>query len=341
MHILSLIFPKNHHSPGCIAKTLRDELALLASSTDNRKMCKVNAEIGRLLESTITILLGSGDNDRFFDKSNPVIKLSNEFAYAEIVPLLIGHLKLLSFESKKKVALIFINLMKRKIGFKSPTAEIMRVNKNLVADLIYGYDHPDIAQVCGIMLRECARHEQLAKTILEMNEFYHLMSFMEHPSFEIAGDAYNTFKTFILSNKTMTASFLYTNYKQFFENFDYLVSSDNYLTRRQAFEILRTLLKEPENQKVADKFLKDPKHLRRVMWALRDNSSVIQLEAFDIFLYFLDHPKRPRTIQRILEKNREKLLQFMDQFLVVKKNDPESAVIKEEVLKKISAIGVN
>ena len=45
-----------------------------------------------------------------------------------------------------------------------------------------------------MMLRECVRHEPLAKIILYAEEFYSFFNFVELSTFDIASDAFSTFK---------------------------------------------------------------------------------------------------------------------------------------------------
>lgn len=56
------------------------------------------------------------------------------------------------------------------------------------------YEHQDIALNCGTMLRECARYEALAKILLYSEEFYNFFKFVEVSTFDIASDAFSTFK---------------------------------------------------------------------------------------------------------------------------------------------------
>jgi calcium binding protein 39 len=44
------------------------------------------------------------------------------------------------------------------------------------------------------MLRECARYEALAKILLYSEEFYNFFKFVEVSTFDIASDAFSTFK---------------------------------------------------------------------------------------------------------------------------------------------------
>lgn len=60
--------------------------------------------------------------------------------------------------------------------------------------LVRRYESPEIALNCGIMLRECIRHEPLAKITLYSEQFYDFFRYVEMSTFDIASDAFATFK---------------------------------------------------------------------------------------------------------------------------------------------------
>lgn len=60
-----------------------------------------------------------------------------------------------------------------------------------------GYEHQEIALNCGTMLRECARYEALAKIMLHSEEFFNFFRYVEVSTFDIASDAFSTFKVSI------------------------------------------------------------------------------------------------------------------------------------------------
>jgi len=45
-----------------------------------------------------------------------------------------------------------------------------------------------------MMLRECFRHEELAKLVLMSDSFYKFFDYVELSTFDIASDAFSTFK---------------------------------------------------------------------------------------------------------------------------------------------------
>ena len=47
---------------------------------------------------------------------------------------------------------------------------------------------------CGAMLRECIRYEALTKILLNSDNFYDFFKYVEVSTFDIASDAFATFK---------------------------------------------------------------------------------------------------------------------------------------------------
>jgi len=56
------------------------------------------------------------------------------------------------------------------------------------------YENAEVALNCGMMLRECFRHEELAKLVLLSDSFYKFFDYVELSTFDIASDAFSTFK---------------------------------------------------------------------------------------------------------------------------------------------------
>lgn len=69
----------------------------------------------------------------------------------------------------------------------------------LIISFTFRYEKQDIALNCGTMLRECIHYEALAKIILYSDEFYNFFRYVEVSTFDIASDAFSTFKVCIFS----------------------------------------------------------------------------------------------------------------------------------------------
>ena len=59
---------------------------------------------------------------------------------------------------------------------------------------ILSYENQDVALNCGIMLRECCRYEELTKLIINSEQFYKFFEYVEFSTFDIASDAFLTFR---------------------------------------------------------------------------------------------------------------------------------------------------
>jgi Mo25-like len=64
------------------------------------------------------------------------------------------------------------------------------------------------------MLRECVRFEALAKIVLHSEHFFHFFKYVEVSTFDIASDAFATFKELLTRHKMLAADFLEANYDQ-------------------------------------------------------------------------------------------------------------------------------
>lgn len=137
------------------------------------------------------ILYGENDGDPVPEL---VSQLSQEIYNHDLLLILIENISKLEFEARKDVVQIFNNLLRRQIGTRSPTIEYLCSKDSAVITLIYGYRNPEIALNCGMMLRECSKFEPLAKIIISHDDFYLFFDFVELPTFDIASDAFATFK---------------------------------------------------------------------------------------------------------------------------------------------------
>lgn len=60
--------------------------------------------------------------------------------------------------------------------------------------ILIRYEQQEIALNCGTMLRECGRYEALAKIMLHSEDFFNFFRYVEVSTFDIASDAFSTFK---------------------------------------------------------------------------------------------------------------------------------------------------
>uniref|UniRef100_A0A0K0FA48 Protein Mo25 (inferred by orthology to a D. melanogaster protein) n=2 Tax=Strongyloides TaxID=6247 RepID=A0A0K0FA48_STRVS len=326
------LFGKSHKSPPEIVKSLKEALETINKGEKDKKMEKAIEEVSRSLQQVKNVIYGQDGQE---PNNEQVGQLAQEIYGASVIPLLIKHLNRFDFESKKDVALIFNNLLRRQIGTRSPTVEYLSTRPEILRTLVKGYESPDIAISCGSMIRECIRHEHLAKIILYSDNFYDFFQYVEVSSFDIASDAFTTFKELITKHKTLAAEFLDTNYDKFFEHYQKLLESDNYVSRRQSLKLLGELLLDRHNFNVMTRYISNPENLKLMMIMLREKSRSIQFEAFHVFKVFVANPNRPRPILDILIRNREKLVEFLTNFHKDRTEDEQFNDEKAYLIKQI------
>lgn len=138
------------------------------------------------------MLYGTADSEPQTDIV--VSQLAQELYNSNMLLLLVQNLSRIDFEGKKDVAQVFNNVLRRQIGTRTPTVEHVCTKPEILFTLMAGYEHQEIALNCGTMLRECARYEALAKIMLYSEEFYNFFQYVEVSTFDIASDAFSTFK---------------------------------------------------------------------------------------------------------------------------------------------------
>merc|ERR1712014_89915 len=122
----------------------------------------------------------------------------------------------------------------------------------------------------------------------------------------------------------MGAEFLEANYDRIFEQYQKLLHSDNYVTRRQSLKLLGELLLDRHSFSVMTRYISNPDNLKLMMNMLKEKSRNIQFEAFHVFKVFVANPNKPKPILDILLRNKEKLVDFLSKF-----NDEKAYLIKQ------------
>lgn len=108
-------------------------------------------------------------------------------------------------------------------------------NPQILYILLHGYEK-DTSILSGNMLRECIKHEILARKMLSSEQdFFDLFVYVDLPNFDVASDAFLTFRELLSRHKTLVAEFLDSNYDVFIDKYRSLLSS-KYVTRRQSLK---------------------------------------------------------------------------------------------------------
>lgn len=292
--------------PAEAVKKLREAVEKLDASNK-----KTSEEVQKQLAAVKSILVGPPDGE---PASDLVAALSQEVYHDNTLQLLVQNIAAFDFECKKDVLVIFNKLLRREYASRFPTVEHICGKDEILDMLIRGYENPEIALQCGAMLRECIKREALAKIILHKDSFYKFFEYVQLSTFDIASDAFSTFKELLTRHKYLPADFLEKNYDAVFSRYIELLNSNNYVTRRQSLKLLGELLLDRANFSVMTKYISNPENLKLMMNMLRDKSRNIQFEAFHVFKVFVANPHKTKPIMDILMKNQEKLVSFLNDF---------------------------
>jgi len=329
------LFGKATKSPTEVVRILKDGLLTLERGGDGKKQEKALEDITKQFSYISTMIFGS-ENEQQSDVL--LAQLSQEMYNSNLLLTLIRNLHRIDFEGKKDATHIFNNILRRQIGTRTPTVEYICTAPEILFSLCKGYEQQEIALNCGAMLRECIRFEALAKIVLHSPNFYDFFKYVEVSTFDIASDAFATFKDLLTRHKMLAADFLEANYDQVFELYEKLLHSDNYVTRRQSLKLLGELLLDRHNFSVMTKNISNPDNLKLMMNMLKEKSRNIQFEAFHVFKVFVANPNKPKPILDILLRNQDKLVDFLSKFHTDRSEDEQFNDEKAYLIKQIKEL---
>lgn len=216
------------------------------------------------------------------------------------------------FESRKDIGHIITCLFRHR---RDDVVAFLLENTIVIETLTASYEHQDIALTCGAVLRELLRSEDICRYMLYTPTIlYNFLDYVQLPTFDVASDAFSTFKTMMTKHKKLVCQFLNDNFDTFFARFNCLLQSESYVTKRLSLKLLAELLLSRDNFTVMMRFINVSDHLKLVMNLLRGTTKAVQLEAFHVFKIFVANPKKSPQIEEILFRNRVKLIDFLTRF---------------------------
>jgi len=328
------LFGKSQKSPADLVRALKE--AVLALERGDKKAEKAQEDVSKNLVLVKNMLYGTSDQEPQADIV--LAHLAQELYNSTLLLLLIQGLQKIDFEGKKDVAQVFNNILRRQIGTRLPTVEYICTKPEILFTLMRGYETQEIALNCGTMLRECARYEALAKIMLYSEDFFNFFKYVEVSTFDIASDAFSTFKELLTKHKMLCADFLENNYDKVFSHYQGLLNSENYVTRRQSLKLLGELLLDRHNFTVMTRYISNPDNLKLMMNMLKEKSRNIQFEAFHVFKVFVANPNKPKPILDILLRNKDKLVDFLTKFHTDRSEDEQFNDEKAYLIKQIKEL---
>ncbi|KAJ9566352.1 hypothetical protein OSB04_002318 [Centaurea solstitialis] len=331
------LFKSKPKTPVDLVRQTRDLLIFADSKPDSRESKREEkfATLSKLLRELKQILYGNSEAEPV---SEACAQLTQEFFKENTLRLLIVCLPKLNLEARKDATQIVANLQRQQVQSRLIACDYLEANIDLMDILATGYENPDMALHYGAMLRECIRHQSVARYVLESEHMKKFFDIIQLPNFDIAADAAATFKELLTRHKSTVAEFLSKNYDWFFAEYNSkLLESPNYITRRQAIKLLGDILLDRSNSAVMTRYASSRDNLRILMNLLRESSKSIQIEAFHVFKLFAANQNKPADIISILVANRSKLLRLFADFKP-DKEDEQFEADKAQVVREIAGL---
>ncbi|CAB4274470.1 unnamed protein product [Prunus armeniaca] len=309
------LFKPKARSPLELVKHTHELLMFLDRNMDAREQKRKEKmdELSKAILEIRTVLYGDEESE---PNKDSCAQLTQEFFRGDTFRLLIVCLSKLNLGARKNATHVIANLLRQRVQSQLIALEYLEKNIDLMDILIKGYeDSGDVALSYGAISRECIRHQNVARYVLESDHMKKFFDYIQTPNFNIASDAAATFKELMTRHKSTVAQFLSKNYEW----------------------LLGDVLLDRSNSAVMVRYVCSLDNMRILMNLLRDPKKTIKLETFHVFKLFVANQNKPPEIVNVLITNRTKLLRFFDDF-TIEKEDEQFEAAKVDVINEISVL---
>ncbi|EGO57153.1 hypothetical protein NEUTE1DRAFT_123487 [Neurospora tetrasperma FGSC 2508] len=321
-------------------------------------------ELAKVLSQMKQLLQGTHEQEASLEHQYQLVTGMIE---EDLLYLLAINLYRLPFDSRKDTQVIFSYVFR----FRPPNAParaeplalayVVERRPQVLIELCKGYDHKESAQHAGTVLKELIKSSEAATAVILHDDgdepgssargvgaidknrkqtgngiFWSFFDWIDRGSFEVAADAFTTFRELLTKHKDLVPHYLQTNFDLFFSKYNsILIQSTSYVTKRQSIKLLGEILLDRSNYNVMTAYVDRGEHLKICMNLLRDDRKMVQYEGFHVFKVFVANPHKSVPVQKILLMNREKLLHFLSHFLEDRTDDEQFIDEREFLIKQI------
>ncbi|RLN34550.1 calcium-binding protein 39-like [Panicum miliaceum] len=318
-------------SPQEIVRSIKDSFVALDTKTGAKALEDAEKNILTLRHT----LSGDGEVE---PNQEQVLQITLEICKEGVLSLFVQNLPSLGWEGRKDLVHCWSILLRQKVDESYCCVQYIENHADLLDFLVVCYKNLEIALNCGNMLRECIKYPTLAKYILESSNFELFFQYVELPNFDIASDALNTFKDLLTKHEDAVSEFLSSHYEQFFGLYTKILSSTNYVTRRQSVKFLSEFLLEAPNAQIMKRYILEVHYLNIMIGLLKDSSKNIRICAFHIFKVFVANPNKPREIVQVLVDNHRELLKLLHNLPTSKGEDEQLDEERDLIIKEIEKL---
>ena len=257
--------------------------------------------------------------------------------------LLVLSISHLEFEHRKLLVTLFKHCYKCEEAFRDYCLEKLPI----IDFLAEGYTplQRDICVNCHNLLEQfVVRDSRVADRLLRSRFLARFFEdYIVSPDFEVQSKALSLLASMLRKHPKVTAKFLKdpVNASAFFERYNNVLSSDNYVSQVQLLSLLSDLLMVRKNRKVMVAYVSEKANLMVIMKLLRHKSVSIAYEAFHVFKIFVANPAKPDRVQYVFTQNSKKLIKFMKKFQRDRDiEEPDFAEEKARIVDSLKAMAV-
>lgn len=291
--------------------------AVTNEKKDPREQAKAMEDLAKSIRDIKEILYGDTEK---FPNADLGVQVTQEIFKGDFFSLLVRSIPLLDFDTRKDASQIVANLQRQKVLNRMVASDYLADHTELLDLMILGYENPGNQLFYGSMLKDCIRHQAVAKYILDCPLFPKFFQYMELPNFEVSSDAATTFKELLTRHKSTVADFLNRKFDSFILEYTKLLESSTYITRRMAVKTLGDILLDRSNGSALKRYVGSKANLKVIMNMLKEPNKSIQVEALRILKVFVNN-EAPSEVLGVLISNKEKLLRFLTEFKLDKEDE--------------------
>jgi len=238
-------------------------------------------------------------------------------------------------DAQKEMANIFNFILRHHTDtFKTTFQKEYNSIVDILLDDYADGSRPRLQVQISSILKEIMKDEELHTFLLYECPRLRILLFqnVKETNFDVSSDAFTTLKQLLTKNKKVIAKFLEQNYVDFFEEYNALINSENYVTRRQSLKLLGDVLLDKDNKATMMRYIGEKKNLKLLMMMLRDSSKAITFEAFHVFKVFVANPHKQPEVYSVLYKNKDKLIKFLNDFQTQERQEDNQFIHEKKLL---------
>ncbi|XP_020103983.1 putative MO25-like protein At5g47540 isoform X2 [Ananas comosus] len=238
------LFRSKPRPPADVVRHTRDLLAYVDRKWDSREAKREEkmAELSKNIRELKFILYGSSEADPV---PEACAQLTQEFFRENTLRLLILCLPKLNLETRKDATQIVANLQRQQVHSRLIASDYLEANKDLLDILVAGYDNIDVALHYGAMLRECIRHQCVARYILESEHMKKFFDYIQNQNFDIESEAFATFKLLgdmLLDRSNSAVMVRYVSSMDYLRVLMGLLTDESMTIRIEAFHVIKLFI---------------------------------------------------------------------------------------------------